>query len=57
MSEKSFLDKLLGAWHTNLESEDYDEDVSDELLSTIKEVSPEAYQRIKDESGYTDMIG
>jgi hypothetical protein len=57
MSDKSFLDKLVGAWHSNLESEDYDEDVSTELLSTIRETSPEAYEKIKEESGYNDLIG
>ena len=46
MAEKSWLDNLVGAWHTNLESEDYDEDVSVELLATIEEVSPEAYEKI-----------
>jgi len=57
LSEKSFLDNLIGAWHSNLESEDYDEDVSTELISTIREVSPEAYEKIKEDSGYNDLIG
>jgi hypothetical protein len=36
MSEKSYLDKLVGAWHTNLEADDYDEGVADELISEIR---------------------
>ena len=57
MSEKSYLDKLVGAWHTNLEADDYDEGVADELISEIRKVSPEAYEKIKEESGYNRIIG
>ncbi len=51
MAEKSFLDSLVGAWRSNLEADDYDEDVSDELLATIEEVSPETYKKIAGEYG------
>lgn len=57
MSEKSYLDKLVGAWHTNLEAEVYDEGVAGELLSEIRKISPEAYENIKEESGYNRLIG
>ena len=51
MSTSSHLENLA------LEAEDFDEDVSVELLATIEEVSPEAYQKIKDESGYKNESG
>lgn len=57
MSEKSYLDKLVGAWHTNLDAEDYDEGVADELLSEIHKLSPEAYEKITEESGWNRLIG
>lgn len=57
MSEKSYIDKLVGAWNTNLNAEEYDEGVAGELLSEIQKVSPEAYETIKEEAGWNRLMG
>lgn len=56
-SEKSYLDNLVGAWHTNLDAEVYDEGVAGELLTEIQKISPEAYEKIKEEAGWNRLMG
>ncbi|MEO6533053.1 MAG: hypothetical protein ABIO06_05715 [Pseudolysinimonas sp.] len=46
-----FLDSLVSAFHRNVGSDDeHDPEVADELLASIKELSPEAYKKIDDDN-------
>lgn len=57
MTDEAYVQSLIQQWRDSLEAEPWDEELSVELLDALKKESPEAYQRVVDESRYNEIIG
>ncbi len=55
--DPEYADALVEMFHANNASDDYDEELSDNLVEEISTKFPDTYEQLKEDTGYNDIIG
>lgn len=56
-NDPEYADALVEMSHSNNASEDYDEELGNNLVDEIRTKFPDSYEQLKEDTGYNDIIG